>query len=216
MRGLIEKDLRLTLIRKQTIVIFLVMALAMGVSMNGAFIVAYLTMLAMIIGTGTISYDEYDNGFPFLMTLPFDRKTYVREKYLFSFITAIAAWCFGAAIFGIMDVVRNNGAGLSEIPMMTAIIPSMYIASAVIIPLQLKYGGEKSRIALFIIFGLVAVVAVGAGKVIENPLNPIADVITALQGLPGPAVLLILVAVCVITTTVSYLFSVRIMEKKEF
>ena len=216
MRGLIEKDLRLTLIRKQTIVIFLVMALAMGVSMNGAFIVAYLTMLAMIIGTGTLSYDEYDNGFPFLMTLPFDRKTYVREKYLFSFITAIAAWCFGAAIFGIMDVVRNNGAGLSEIPMMTAIIPSMYIASAVIIPLQLKYGGEKSRIALFIIFGLVAVVAVGAGKVIENPLNPIADVITALQGLPGPAVLLILVAVCVITTTVSYLFSVRIMEKKEF
>ncbi|WP_026529223.1 ABC-2 transporter permease [Butyrivibrio sp. VCD2006] len=216
MRGLIEKDLRLTLIRKQTIVIFLVMALAMGVSMNGAFLVAYLTMLAMIIGTGTISYDEYDNGFPFLMTLPFDRKTFVREKYLFSFITAIAAWCFGAAIFGIMDMVRNNGAGLSEIPMMTAIIPSMYIASAVIIPLQLKYGGEKSRIALFIIFGLVAVVAVGAGKVIENPLNPIADVITALQGLPGPVVLLILLTVCAITTTVSYLFSVRIMEKKEF
>ena len=216
MLGLIEKDLRLTLIKKQTIVIFLVMALAMGVSMNGAFLVAYLTMLAMIIGTGTISYDEYDNGLPFLMTLPFDRKTYVREKYLFSLITAIVAWFIGAVIFGIMDVVRNNGAGLSEIPTMIAIIPAIYIASAIIIPLQLKYGGEKSRIALSIIFGLVAVIAVGVGKVTENPLNPMADVISALQGLPGSVALIILLAVCAVATTISYLFSVKIMEKKEF
>ncbi|MBE5845995.1 MAG: ABC-2 transporter permease [Butyrivibrio sp.] len=216
MLGLIEKDLRLTLIKKQTIVIFLVMALAMGVSMNGAFLVAYLTMLAMIIGTGTISYDEYDNGLPFLMTLPFDRKTYVREKYLFSLITAIVAWFIGAVIFGIMDVVRNNGAGLSEIPAMIAIIPAIYIASAIIIPLQLKYGGEKSRIALSIIFGLVAVIAVGVGKVTENPLNPMADVISALQGLPGYAALIILLAVSAVATTISYLFSVKIMEKKEF
>ncbi len=216
MRGLIEKDLRLTLVRKQTLVIFLVMALVMGISMNGPFLIAYVTMLAIIVGTGTINYDEYDNGLPFLMTLPFDRKTYVREKYLFCFIAAIAAWGFGVAIFGITDVVRNNGAGLSEIPMMVAVIPSMYIASAIIIPLQLKYGGEKSRIALFIIFGLVAVIMVGVGRVTENPLNPMADVISALQGLSGSVALIILLAVCAVATTISYLFSVKIMEKKEF
>ena len=110
MLGLIEKDLRLTLVRKQTLVIFLVMALVMGMSMNGSFLISYLTMLAMIVGTGSITYDEYDNGFSFLMTLPFDRKTYVREKYLFSLIVSVAAWCFGAIVFAIIDVVRNGGA----------------------------------------------------------------------------------------------------------
>ena len=88
MLGLIEKDLRLTLARKQTLIIFFIMALVMGLSMNGSFIIGYLTMLATIIAVGTISYDEFDNGFAFLMTLPFDRRTYVREKYLFSLIMA--------------------------------------------------------------------------------------------------------------------------------
>ena len=83
MFGLIEKDLRLTFARKQTLLIFFIMALVMGISMDGSFIVGYLTMLAAVISIGTISYDEYDNGFAFLMTLPFGRKTYVREKYLF-------------------------------------------------------------------------------------------------------------------------------------
>ena len=83
MFGLIEKDLRLTLVRKQTLFIFLAMALIMGQSMEGEFLVGYLTMFAVLVAIGTTSYDEFDNGFAFLMTLPFDRKTYVREKYLF-------------------------------------------------------------------------------------------------------------------------------------
>ncbi|WP_022761282.1 MULTISPECIES: ABC-2 transporter permease [unclassified Butyrivibrio] len=216
MRGLIEKDLRLTLVRKQTLIIFLVMAVVMGLSNNGAFLIAYLTMLALIVGTGSISYDEYDNGFPFLMTLPFDRKTYVREKYVFSLIAAVAAWCFGALVFAVMDMVRNNGAGLSDIPMMTAVIPSMYLATAIIVPLQLKFGAEKSRIALFVIFGIVAVLAIGSSSFLADSVNPFVSVINILHDLPGAVTILILVAVCVIVTTISYLCSVRIMENKEF
>ncbi|SDB11346.1 ABC-2 transporter permease [Butyrivibrio sp. INlla16] len=216
MRGLIEKDLRLTLVRKQTLIIFLVMAIVMGLSNNGAFLIAYLTMLALVVGTGSISYDEYDNGFPFLMTLPFDRKTYVREKYVFSLIAAVAAWCFGALVFAVMDMVRNNGAGLSEIPMMTAVIPSMYLATAIIVPLQLKFGAEKSRIALFVIFGIVAVLAIGSSSFLADSVNPFVSVINILHDLPGAVTILILIAVCALVTAISYLCSVRIMENKEF
>ncbi|WP_026518488.1 ABC-2 transporter permease [Butyrivibrio sp. MC2021] len=216
MRGLIEKDLRLTFMRKQTIALYLVMAVIMGISMNGTFIIAYLTMLAMIVGTGSISYDEYDNGLPFLMTLPFDRKTYVREKYFFSLMAAVIAWCFGAAVFAIIDIVRYGGAGLSEIPMMTSVIPSMYLATAILIPLQLKYGAEKSRIALFIIFGIIAVLVVGSGQFFEEGNNPFSAVIGKFQNLPGAVVLMILVAICAVATYISYLCSVRIMDNKEF
>ena len=216
MRGLIEKDLRLTLVRKQTIAIFLVMALVMGMSMNGSFLVSYLTMLALILGTGSITYDEYDNGFSFLMTLPFDRKTYVREKYLFSLIVSVAAWCFGIIVFAIIDVVRNGGASLSDIPMMTAVIPSMYIATAIIVPLQLKFGAEKSRLVLFVIFGLIAVLVVGSSSFLEDSANPLFKIANALHDIPGFVTILILIAVCAIVSVISYLFSVQIMEKKEF
>ena len=216
MRGLIEKDLRLTLVRKQTIAIFLVMALVMGMSMNGSFLVSYLTMLALILGTGSITYDEYDNGFSFLMTLPFDRKTYVREKYLFSLIVSVAAWCFGVIVFAIIDVARNGGASLSDIPMMTAVIPSMYIATAIIVPLQLKFGAEKSRLVLFVIFGLIAVLVVGSSSFLEDSVNPLFKIANALHDIPGFVTILILIAVCAIVSVISYLFSVQIMEKKEF
>lgn len=45
-----------------------------------------MTMFGAMIAVGTLSYDETDNGLAFLMTLPVDRKTYVREKYLFILI----------------------------------------------------------------------------------------------------------------------------------
>ena len=109
MRGLIEKDLRLTISRKQTLLIFFIMALVMGMTMDGTFIVGYLTMLGAILAVGTISYDEFDNGYAFLMTLPFERKTYVTEKYLFCLCMEAVFWCAGAFIYCLGSLVRNSG-----------------------------------------------------------------------------------------------------------
>lgn len=216
MLGLLEKDLRLTLTRKQTLVIFFVLALIMGMSMDGSFIVAYLTMLATILATGTISYDEFDNGFAFLMTLPFERKTYVREKYLFSLLLAAAAWCVGAILLCIGSGIRHEAASLTEeLPMLLAILPVMYLTAAVMIPLQLKYGAEKSRIVLLILFGVIAILIFGSSKVFKDS-NALAELTNALEGTTPAVVLLALAAGCALITVVSYLWSVRIMEKKEF
>ena len=40
------------------------------------------TIVTAIFAITTISYDEFDNGLAFLMTLPVTRKQYVAEKYL--------------------------------------------------------------------------------------------------------------------------------------
>ena len=217
MLGLIEKDLRLTLTRKQTLLIFFIMALVMGLSMDGSFIIGYLTMLATIIAIGTISYDEFDNGLAFLMTLPVDRKTYVREKYLFSFMMAAAAWCVGALLYCIGNVIRSNAADISgELPMLLALIPVMYLSAAILIPLQLKYGSEKSRIVLFIIFGIIMVLIYGVKKVVKRPDNLFAEMAKTLSGMSPMLILLVLTAVCAVICCISCLWSIRIMEKKEF
>lgn len=216
MRGLIEKDLRLTLVRKQTIAIFLIMALFMGLSMKGSFVVSYVTMLAMIIATSTISYDEYDNGMAFIFTLPFDRRTYIREKYIFNLIMALGALIFGILIYGILDLIRNNGAGLVEIPMLVPVVPCIYMVAAIMIPLQLYFGTEKSRLALAVLFGAIVVVVMTGSSVIKSSVNPLAAVARALDGLPVAASILLVFAGAAILTGISYLCSVRIIEKKEF
>ena len=217
MRGLIEKDIRLTLIRKQTLVMFVAMALIMGFSMDGSFVVGYLTMFAMIVAIGTISYDEIDNGYSFLMTLPFDRKTYVKEKYLFTLILIILAWCLGIVLFGALCVMRHAGAGIStELPGMIAIIPVIYLSGIIMIPLQLKYGAEKSRIVLFIIFGFIAVMLYGSKTIFSSFAKSFAGFGAFLESMSPAVVILVLCAVCAAATFASYLWSRRIMEKKEF
>ena len=217
MRGLIEKDLRLTLTRKQTLLIFFVMALIMGVSMDGAFIVGYLTILATIVAVGTISYDEFDNGFTFLMTLPFDRKTYIREKYLFCFLMAAAAWCVGTVLCFIGNIVRRSGVSMiDELPMLAALLPVLYLSAAVMIPLQLKYGSEKSKTVLFLLFGAIAVLLFWAKNIFSGTNNPFMQLAKTLDGMSPSVVLLTLTGVCALAAYASYLWSTWIMEKKEF
>lgn len=216
MLGLIEKDLRLTLTRKQTLIIFLAIALFMGISMDGTFVIGYFTMLATIMSVGTISYDEFDNGFAFLMTLPFERKTYVREKYLLSLLFVAAAWSIGTILYCIGSVVRHNTAALAdELPVMPVLIPLFYLAAAIMIPLQLKYGAEKSRLALAVIFGVIAALIYGSNKLFSGT-NIFARMAMALENVSPVLALVTLSVVCIIVSYIFYLLSVRIMEKKEF
>ena len=98
MLGLLVKDLRIALTRKFALLIILVIALIMGTSMEGPFIIGYVTMIALMLAVGTIIYDEMDNGYDFMMTMPLTRKTYVREKYLFCLLSALVAWLVGAIL----------------------------------------------------------------------------------------------------------------------
>ncbi len=211
-----EKDLRLTLARKQTLLIFCIMGLVMGISIDGSFVIGYLTILATIVAVGTISFDEFDNGFAFLMTLPFDRKAYVREKYLFSLIIAAGAWFAGVILYCAGSVIRHNAISMmSELPMLLALIPVLYLPASIMIPLQLKYGSEKSRLVLAVIFGIIAVLIFGSNKLFHGS-NIFAGLAAALDSRSPLAVLAVITAVCLLAAYVLYLWSIRIMEKKEF
>lgn len=216
MLGLLVKDLRVSLTRKTTVLVILVAALIMGIYMEGPFVLGYLTMIAIMLAVGTISYDEYDNGFSFLMTLPFERKTYVREKYLFCFLSASAAWLIGAVLYSIVSLIRHNTAAItSELPMYLVLIPVIYIAASIMIPLQLKFGAEKSRIVLYFIFGIIAGI-VFAGKKLIDDAGLTEEMKTVLNGFSPIGAVIALAALFLLAAFISYLFSVRIIQKKEF
>lgn len=216
MLGLLVKDLRIALTRKYALLIILVIALIMGTSMEGPFIIGYVTMIALMLAVGTIIYDEMDNGYDFMMTMPLTRKTYVREKYLFCLLSALVAWLVGAILTCAAYIIRQNASALLEvIPISLVLIPVLFILPAVMIPLQLKLGAERSRIATYIIFGLIAGLIFMGKKLLDESDLP-AKIEPALNSFPPVAVVVAITAFGLLVAFISYLCSVRIMMKKEF
>ena len=216
MLGLLVKDLRIALTRKYALLIILVIALIMGTSMEGPFIIGYVTMIALMLAVGTIIYDEMDNGYVFMMTMPLTRKTYVREKYLFCLLSALVAWLVGAILTCAAYIIRQNASALLEvIPISLVLIPVLFILPAVMIPLQLKLGAERSRIATYIIFGFIAGLIFMGKKLLDESDLP-AKIEPALNSFPPVAVVVAITAFGLLVVFISYLCSVRIMMKKEF
>ena len=215
MLGLLVKDLRLALTRKYALLFILVIALIMGTNMEGPFIIGYVTMIALMLAVGTIIYDEMDNGYDFMMTMPLTRKTYVREKYLFCLLSALVAWLVGAILTCAAYIIRQNTSALLEdIPISLVLIPVLFILPAVMIPLQLKLGAERSRIATYIIFGFIAgLIFMGKKLLDSSDLTP--EIETTLNSISSVA-LIAIIAFCLLVAFISYLCSVRIMMKKEF
>ena len=216
MLGLLVKDLRIALTRKFTLLIILVIALIMGTSMEGPFIIGYVTMIALMLAVGTIIYDEMDNGYVFMMTMPLTHKTYVREKYLFCLLSALVAWLVGAILTCAAYIIRQNASALLEvIPISLVLIPVLFILPAVMIPLQLKLGAERSRIATYMIFGFIAGLIFMGKKLLDESDLP-AKIEPALNSFSPVAVVVAITAFGLLVAFISYLCSVRIMMKKEF
>jgi len=216
MLGLLVKDLRIALTRKYALLIILVIALIMGTSMEGPFIIGYVTMIALMLAVGTIMYDEMDNGYDFMMTMPLTSKTYVREKYLFCLLSALVAWLVGAILTCAAYIIRQNASALLEdIPISLVLIPVLFILPAVMIPLQLKLGAERSRIATYIIFGFIAGLIFMGKKLLDESDLP-AKIEPALNSFPPVTVVVAITAFGLLVAFISYLCSVRIMMKKEF
>ena len=99
MAGLFEKDIRILMQRKKALLLFLALSIFIGYSQDGTFILSYLPMLMIIVMIGTISYDEYDNGYRFLMTLPIDSRVYVSEKYIFCIAGTLVSYIAATLIY---------------------------------------------------------------------------------------------------------------------
>ena len=92
MKGLLIKDLKLMKNQKSFFMVMAVVGLIFLITWDAPyFAISYITMMFSMFAITSFSYDEFDNGAVYLFTLPFSRKTYVREKYLFGLLTCLIA-----------------------------------------------------------------------------------------------------------------------------
>ena len=215
MRGLFEKDFRLLCQNRQTLVLFLMMAGFLGLTQNGTFVLGYLSFMFSILLTSTISYDEMDQGFEFLMTLPVTPKTYVQEKYGFCTVGVIFSVILSGIIYLTAKGIHGEQILLGE-ELLTVLIfvPIVWCVIAIMVPIQLKFGAEKGRIAILMVYGgsafLLYFVLKWIGeenvKLMTNFLNQWQPEALVLGGFLLSGLVLV----------ISYGISRRIMEQKEY
>jgi len=216
MKGLLVKDMRILLRIKMSIFIILVLGIFMSFN-NGdpSFSLGYMMMVSTVFVINTISYDYFENGMSFMFTLPVSRKAYVLEKYLLTFFIELAV----TAVAVVIQLVAYAVTGTAdwETFFITGIV-CMVAASllmAMYIPVNLKFGPEKSRIALFVFAGGIGGISYVVYKI--EPLQRVMiRVVELLSGLTAVQAVCIAAGLWALLIAVTILISMRIMEKKEF
>lgn len=220
MKGLLIKDYKIILHSRKMFIILLVVQLLALQNYDGySFLIGYNTMIFVLLALNTISMDEYYKSSPFLMTMPVRRKTYVTEKYVL-----MLGLSFLGAVLSMALVILLHREMLREIlPEGIIIYVILALFQLLMLPVQLKFGGDKGRIVLIGLFACITVIATSLNTILPNAFgmqgaagNLIRNIFTGFLSLSNGMMVLIVLLVFFASLMLSYCISLRVIRKKEF
>lgn len=220
MIGLLIKDFNLMKTQKRFFIVVIAISIIMALSKNNtsfdsSFILGYITFVIPFFALSTISYDEFDNGNAFLFTLPISRKAYVYEKYSFSLLLGVISLVLAVCLSIVFALL--NKVPISEI--LTAspfIFGMMVVMISIMIPIQLKFGTDKSRIVLLSISGIIAIFCFVVVQILQICNIDVFSLLKKLSSLSFTLLISIEAIIVTLILLLSILISVAMMNKKEF
>ena len=216
MKGLFLKDYYLNFSNRRSLFLFLFMSIFMAFAMDGSFIIGYTGMLMGILAIGTISYDSNENGMAFLMCLPIGRKDYVKEKFIYTFLMETIGCLVGVIIYYAVSLIKGMKVdAIAHLSFGASFALVMSLMMALMILIELKYGVEKSRTVMLVIYGIVFILAF-AVKQIPGLQRALISFVIFLSKAPAAMVAVAVLAIYLTILFILYSLSLRAMEKKEF
>ena len=215
MKGLLMKDFAFVKLQaKSMIIIFLLVVFMLLQGSNFEFVIVYANIIFTMFVVTTINYDYFENGCAFLMTLPISRRMYVSEKYVLAFLAAGCGFIADVIFMLIAHFLKEEYVfGMDNLIFALAYVLGSLVFVALMLPIELKYGPEKARIAMIVVVAIIF-----AGVFVFTGIGPfdLSGTTTKLMSLKKIVLLGIAGVAVVITLGISYLISCRIMEQKEF
>lgn len=217
MKGLFLKDFHYMLLQKSFLILILVIGFALSLTMSDGyyFVIGYLTFMGAILGTMSITMDDQKNGMSFLFTLPFSRKQYAAEKYLFSILTILLFCVISLAAVFLTRWIKHYDTPSPDI-IFTALgcCACILFFLALMLPLTLKFGEERARLAYFIALGVFIVAMVPIVALI-NLLNAHITLPFSMH-LNAAALAVIVCLIVALCLLISYCVSLRIIRHRDF
>lgn len=217
MKALFIQDLRYMLTQKSFLVLIALVGIVLALTQNDnyIFVIGYLGFMGMITGMMSVTMDDQSNGLTFLFSLPIDRRVYVREKYIFIVLMGVSFSIFATALCLLFRMFAEYKAPLDEIlatSLGTLFVMLLFVCF--MLPLQLKFGAERARLASFIAIGLFFAAVIVAGLVVN-----FADALPFIQAFlsMSPVALTgIGAAFLIVCLRISYSASLRVILRREF
>lgn len=217
MKGLLIKDYKLMYGQKNFFLVIVGVSLIMAItSREKSFPIGFLGFVCTLFTLSSISYDEYDNGNAFLFSLPITRKDYVLEKYVFGLLVGLISLLMGTVI-SILALVATNTGDFNDIVVAACTFsPVILLFLSLMIPLLLKFGAEKGKIAMFVVIGLAFVIGVVLVKAAESMGVDLYALVKSFSQVSIHIYILLCLLLSIIILTLSCYVSLAIIKKKEF
>lgn len=217
MKGLLTKDLLILKQQAKTAVFILLCGIMMSFTFEKTMVIGYITIIGTMLAFSTIGYDEFDNGYSFIFTLPVSRRTYVREKYVLALGCAFSMAVLGGIIALVMMLADGTQHALEE----TLISSGSMIAVAILfisfmIPVRIKYNAEKGRVIMYILYAAVLVGGFAGSKLISMLGIDMHAFISKLDAMNPWVILCILAIAVLIFLAVSERYTEHVISKKEY
>ncbi|SBV92159.1 conserved membrane hypothetical protein [uncultured Eubacteriales bacterium] len=213
MMGFVYKDF--LVLRRQILLYLLFVGVYAALVISGVFgpyiLPALLVVIGLMLPMSSMSYDDLARWDKYAAATPFGRQGIVAGKYLFALLCIL-----GSAVLVLILMLALSLTGLMEASAaetcltVLGCIGSALTLDAILLPLLFKFGTEKSRVILMILFAAVFGGSAVVGSLTEK-FSPLpAPPSWLLASLP---VTLALIAVG--GFVVSYFVSQAIFAKKE-
>lgn len=221
MKGLLIKDFYLTFKNRKLIGILLFMIIFVFLIQEGntgEFIISFVTMLGGTLVLSTISTDEFDKSSMFLMTMPIKRSTYALEKYVFSFGCSFIGWVSTTILICIM----NPAEALQTLGGAIVVLGVITLFQMLMIPVQLKYGGENGRMVLMGAVIAIMGIAFVSSKLLKVMFNKeelqvwFQGVLSFINDMSPVMVIPVVLIGWSLCLVISARISIRTIEKREY
>ena len=219
MKGLLIKDFKLMKSQKNFFILLILISIAMAAFSfpdSAFFIIGFMAFVGSLFAMSSVSYDEFDNGNAFLFSLPITRKQYVKEKYVFGLITGGVSWLIAVVIAAAAVLANSYAFALEDLIIAAMLLPIMAIILSIMLPLQLKFGAEKGRIAFICVMVILALIGAAIVKIADSIGFDPFSVFANLPYTNVALTLLIEFAAAAIVVLISCKISMGIINKKEF
>ena len=219
MKALFIKDIRIVLKQQRVLIcaFFAVITILAFATDNSMYAVAFVLFLVPTMMLTTISYDTFENGMSYIMSLPVSVKDYVAEKYI---LTVASSLIFNIMATILINVVLSIGKGVGIMPlelivnaMLAQFMVLIYIS--LVLPVDIRFGTDKGMIIVV----LMAVVIGAVGPMLGN-INVDSGLMYKLSEAEITSVpvnqALLLMSVGGVFAIVSYFISVKLMRQMEY
>lgn len=197
MLGLIIKDFFITKKYMRTIFAILIFyILFCSMYSNASFLTGMVILSFSMIVLTTIAYDDAVKWDKYALTMPLTKTDIVLAKYITTSIFTLGGSIISAILCCAINLIKKMSINNEDLIVILVISSVAFALVSIMLPLVYKFGIEKARLSLFLIFGICfASVYIAKSLNLPMPGNSTIDLLLKLS--PFIAAVLFIVSFCI-------------------